>query len=58
MKEVNIENLTRIFEGIWSGELDHDQTDYFCETSCCAAGWDVAFLSPLDSNVVVYELMY
>jgi hypothetical protein len=42
MKPVNIENLERIFNGIWSGELPHDQTSYFCETSCCVAGWDVA----------------
>jgi hypothetical protein len=42
LKPVNIENLERIFNGIWSGELPHNQTSYFCETSCCVAGWDVA----------------
>ena len=46
MKPVNIENLERLLEGIWSGELLHNQQQYFCGTACCLAGWDVALSHP------------
>ena len=42
MEPVNVENLERLLQGIWSGELEHDQGYYFCGTACCLAGWDVA----------------
>jgi len=42
LKPVNIENLEQLLNGIWSGRLPHKQESYFCETSCCVAGWDIA----------------
>jgi hypothetical protein len=42
MKPVNIENLEYLLTRIWSGELEHDQSSFFCSTACCLAGWDVA----------------
>jgi hypothetical protein len=48
MEPVNVKNLRRILEGIWGGELEHDQRHYFCGTKCCVAGWDVA----LNSGIV------
>jgi hypothetical protein len=42
MEPVNIENLEYLLTRIWSGELEHDQSNFFCGTACCLAGWDVA----------------
>lgn len=36
---MELEKLERILEGIWSGELDHNQKQYTCGTSKCVAGW-------------------
>lgn len=43
MNKLNIGNLERILNGIWSGELPHDQSKFEpspCGTSRCVAGWD------------------
>lgn len=40
MKPANTENLRELLEGIWSGDLSHNQAHYYCGTSCCLAGWD------------------
>lgn len=45
MTRQNLDQLKQIFEGIWSGELDHDQSDYSCGTSKCVAGWAIEMFS-------------
>jgi len=40
LSKPNIENLESLLNRIWYGELDHNQTTYFCGTSACLAGWD------------------
>jgi len=42
MQNVNIENLQRLIDGVYSDELEHNQEQFFCNTACCIAGWDVA----------------
>ena len=42
---VNISNIESLLTRIWSGELRHVQTVYFCNTACCLAGWDVVLHS-------------
>lgn len=46
--KVNTANLEGILTRIWSGELEHNQGEYFCGTACCVAGWDVALNFPED----------
>lgn len=46
LQPVNLGNLEHLLNGIWSGELPHNQHDFFCGTSCCLAGWDVALHYP------------
>ena len=36
------EEIRSILDRCKSGELDHNQADYFCGTSRCIAGWKVA----------------
>ena len=43
-KPVNLPRLNRIWEGIKSGELKHNQCVYHCNTSHCIAGWEIVFL--------------
>jgi hypothetical protein len=42
MKPVNIENIESLLNKIWNGELNHNQQEFFCGTSACLAGWDLA----------------
>lgn len=38
-KPKGLDKLERVLQGIWSGELKHDQSSYFCGSACCVAGW-------------------
>jgi hypothetical protein len=39
----NLDELEALLQRIWSGELQHDQRQYYsCGTSACVCGWDYA----------------
>ena len=42
MTTLRLDKLNRVWDGIKSGELEHDQRDYFCDSSACVVGWLVA----------------
>lgn len=46
MKDVKVDNLQFIFNLIDAGLIEHNQEDFFCGTSCCIAGWDLALTYP------------
>jgi len=43
MTTLRLDKLNRVWDGIKSGELKHDQDFYFCGSSACVVGWLVAF---------------
>ena len=43
MTDLRLDKLNRVWDGIKSGELKHDQSSFFCGSSACVAGWLVAF---------------
>lgn len=51
MKELNLENIQKLLNFIWQNPHLHNQTEYFCEISCCLAGWDVALKFPFTPHL-------
>lgn len=45
MQHINLPRLNRIWNGIQSGQLEHVQDTYHCNTAHCVAGWEVYFLT-------------
>jgi hypothetical protein len=41
---IRLDELENLLNRIWSGELKHDQKDYYssCGTAACVCGWDYA----------------
>lgn len=39
MKELKLNLLEDVLEGIWKGELKHVQEDYICDSAMCVCGW-------------------
>ena len=43
MTTLRLDKLNRVWDGIKSGELKHDQQNFFCRTKACFAGWLTAY---------------
>jgi len=39
MTTLRLDKLNRVWDGIKSGELKHEQRDFFCGSSACFIGW-------------------
>jgi hypothetical protein len=51
----NLDKLEALLQRIWSGELEHDQKQYYsCGTSACVCGWDYA-IDMHDGNLIDAE---
>lgn len=47
----NLDELESIINRCYSGELEHNQEEYFCGTACCLAGWSYALAHKLDNTM-------
>lgn len=54
-KPVNLIRLNRIWNGIKSGELNHNQQFFHCGTAHCIAGWEIVFL--LEENNISIKII-